>query len=799
MKKLIAGFMTALIALLTATSPVLAATSLGSYPSFLANPDGTLGAYVVVGSAANVADVVGAIDLATRLAEVGKSATTASCAGGAASINGITKNTIPTTFAYLDSYFPAAIRSFHYNKLSTGTFSWASSNYNYYDDISLGSSQIYTDHDFRTSGINGTQAIVVPTNSLKYEYVFQTALNLGSQDNGKGSVTAPEYSYPININLLGMPFQIVGIGANQVDMLSGSIGTTTATTPVVFGSYSVYSDLGSDATWARVIIKDASGNTVDTLVINQGSSKSSTAAGLTIKVTAVRALTDGTIVGTDLVVGATNAIEKVYPATCDTSGTGSNDYKFPGTTNWCIQASFASTGNVTVGDKIQVVYKPTSTTYIKQTDATPYLPLPNSYGNLGFVGTGFNYNTWTQLTFQPVSGVSGYWDTQMSGSSNSTVAASNLNGIEISATDATTGNPISSIVNGSNAFQRAYILFNYTLGSTSAANNNAQLPVMIGFWDSTNGRISVDPANPVYYSIMNITAAQSSYYFNFTISYSNGAAATDQQFLYVNVTNPVNATVVNGVNAIPSVFTTFKLGNPAKPNSLLFNYANSTAVWSSTVVPQFELGTSTTAAAADVQGYTTDSTSTSNLDSYGLTTQSVVTDAGDVLVTPSTYTGSANVVVNVPAQTLYTYLYVGMPTSGSTGGSTVSYESYPAIPITSAVAKLDSELTSVDKASKNLVAVGGPCVNTVAADALGVTYPACGASSTIPTDAALIKVVTSPYATGKVVLVVAGWEAANTRAATSVMQQYDTELAGVTASSVTVTGTVGSPTVTPVS
>jgi len=790
MKKLIAGFMTALIALLTATSPVLAAVQLGSYPSFLAAADGTLGAYVVVGSQANVQDVVGAIDLATRLDEVGKTATTAACAGSSAAVNGVSKDTVTIQQGYLDSFFPGTIRSFHYSKLATGTFSWASNTYDYYEDITLGSSQIYTSHDFGTTGINGTQSLVIPTNVLKYQYVFKKALNLGSKDDTKGTITAPEYSYPINIQLMGKPFQIVGLGVNQVDMLSGSIGTASATTPVVYGTYSVYSDLGSQGNWARVIIKDASGNTVDTLVINKGSDKSSSVSGLTIKVTAVNALQDGTIVGADLVIGPTNNIEKTYPSSCDISGTGTSDFRFPGEANWCIQASIAAIGNITVDDKIEVVYKPTTTSYIKSTDPTPALSLPNGYGMLGFVGNGFNYDSWSTLTFTPVVGKTAYWDRGMTGATNATLAASNLNGIEISSDVAGT------IVNGSgtvkNGYSKAYILFNYTLAS-------GDKPVMVGFWDSVNNRIAVDTIDANTYKVLKVSDI--SFAYNFSISYSNGASTTDKQYLYINVTNPDNSSTVNGVGTEGSYFATFKLGTATYTNAVMLNYENKTAnsSWTTTAAPEFRLLSTSTAQAKDVQAKSTDTSGTSQTVDVGTASQDVVTDAGSIIVSPNTYAGSDMVKVKVPAQALFAKLYIGSLASG-TAGSSASYTSYPSIPVVSAVAKLDTEVKAdATLRTKNLVAVGGPCVNQVAADALGVTYPACGASSTVPQGAALIKVVDSPYTegTGKSVLVVAGWEAVNTRTATSVLQQFDTKLAGVTASSVTVSGTVGAPTVTP--
>jgi hypothetical protein len=786
MKKLIAGFMTALMALLTVASPVLA-VPLGNYPDILAGADGTLDAYVVIGSDAAVADVVGAVDLASRLAEVGMATTTESCPGAAVSVDGISKDTVTIQRGYLDSFFPGAIRSFHYDKLDTSTFSWGGNSYDYYEDIYLGSSAIYTSHDFATSGINGTQTLVIPTNTLKYRYVFKKALDLGSKTATYGTIANPEYSYPINIQLLGQTFQIVGLGANQVKMLAGSVGTATATTPVVYEDYSVYSDLGSDNTWARVIIKDAAGNTVDTLVINEGSDKTSSAVDLTIKVTDVRALQDGTVVGADVVVGAVNAVEKTYPATCDISGTGTSDYKFPGETEWCIQAAnIQAAGNITVNDRIEVVYKPTSTKYIKQTDTTPYMALPNGFGNIGFVGSGWNYDTWTTLTFTPVTGRSAYWDDGMTGATNSTLAASNLNGIEIASSVP------GSIVNGTNGYDKAYILFNYTLA-------NGSYPVMVGFWDSVNGRIAVDTNSGPYIEYLDNTG-NTMWDFTFNISYSNGAATTDQQYLFVNVTAPGNttyniSTTVNGVGSGgASYFADFYLGRSGQyNNSVLINYVNKTATWTTSAAPEFRLFSTTSAEAKDVQAYTTAIAGNAAKNDIGVSSQSVVTDSGAIVVTPNTYSGSDIVKVQVPAQVLYANLFIG-ELGGTTGGGDVSYDSYPSVPITSAIAKLDTEMTAL-KTAKNVVLVGGPCINDLVAELANSGKFDYTCDTWPGRDFGLIQAIDDAFATGKVALVVAGTRAQDTRVATSALQMYDTILSGETAEMVEVTGTVGAPVV----
>ena len=107
------------------------------------------------------------------------------------------------------------------------------------------------------------------------------------------------------------------------------------------------------------------------------------------------------------------------------------------------------------------------------------------------------------------------------------------------------------------------------------------------------------------------------------------------------------------------------------------------------------------------------------------------------------------------------------------GTSTTSTE-YSSVTVNSvagqSVIKLDTEVT--DPASRNLILVGGPAVNRLTAQAMGLTYPTGGADSGIPEGAALIRLVENAFGGSNSALVVAGWDAEDTRAATSVLQNY---------------------------
>jgi hypothetical protein len=83
----------------------------------------------------------------------------------------------------------------------------------------------------------------------------------------------------------------------------------------------------------------------------------------------------------------------------------------------------------------------------------------------------------------------------------------------------------------------------------------------------------------------------------------------------------------------------------------------------------------------------------------------------------------------------------------------------------------DSEVATVE--GKNLIVVGGSCVNTVAQTLLGSTSKLCGEAFTANTGIGmgefLVNTYNNPYTTGKVATLVAGYEAADTEAAVNAL------------------------------
>jgi len=85
----------------------------------------------------------------------------------------------------------------------------------------------------------------------------------------------------------------------------------------------------------------------------------------------------------------------------------------------------------------------------------------------------------------------------------------------------------------------------------------------------------------------------------------------------------------------------------------------------------------------------------------------------------------------------------------------------------------DSEVSSVS--DKNLVVVGGSCINTVAAKMLGSDTPLCGEAFSAKTNVGagqyIVKVAASPYNANKVAMLVAGYNAADTQNAVAKVKE----------------------------
>jgi hypothetical protein len=765
-EKIIASLMVTLTTLMTLVYPVLAAVptlgTLASTPSTVLGKPAE-GFYIVIGKDAKAEDVAGAADIAVRLAEL--SYEEKNIPGVSAAVNGLERDDVGLNDALSVLPGSGVLKNFHYTGLKDSTFSWRGSNYDYHEDVNVAGVKMR--HEFAASNINGTEKMEFQTSGdVLYEYVFDKALS------GIGTATDPNYSYPVNVNLLGKPFALVGSSAaNELAVLQGSVcvddKAITDKVPCIYGKYYVYATVGGTnvlrvAVWEGS--KDTGSLVSEGTIMNVPNFINFDSLGISVRVTSVAALTEGTVIGANVIVGPIGSTLHTYKSSADVSSSDPTvTDRFSGETDWGIQVSgFTTAGTIPAGAKIQVVYKPTETVYKLEGDK---LSLPNNYGELGFEG--FNTDKFALIKITPVTSKAVY-------DSSDNLIASGLNGFEIySESPASSVGSASATSAATNWYTKGYLLFNET--GVPVANNGT---VMVGFYDDVKGRIigtttltsfAQNQSNTVTseYLAANMLAFSSNSYSEFTYPFRISYGGVGDTTFYLNFTIRSGTTT----NIVQSVVV----------SDVTMLYQNK-SVWTSANVPEFQLGAS---GASTEETEVTAVTEGGTADSIGKSVQNVVADSGIIVVSPSANGGSEIVRFKAPSKALKVKVYFG------TLGSTTTSQTYKAmVSVTSMVAKLDSDVSTLEKA-KNLIVVGGACANSVAADALNVTFktfPACAAG--ISSGTAIISLVASPYnATGKVVLVVAGYAAENTRAASSVVQQYSTLLAGVNKTSVVVTGT----------
>jgi len=128
---------------------------------------------------------------------------------------------------------------------------------------------------------------------------------------------------------------------------------------------------------------------------------------------------------------------------------------------------------------------------------------------------------------------------------------------------------------------------------------------------------------------------------------------------------------------------------------------------------------------------------------------------GTHVISDATDSDQTTVIISYPPTQIFSQIFVGE--AGSAVSSTVAASGSTQL---GDVLVKDSELSSVS--SKNLIIVGGSCINSAAADVLGGSY--CGASFTEQTGVGSGEFLIETFSRtgGKVAILVAGYEVADT-------------------------------------
>ena len=159
-------------------------------------------------------------------------------------------------------------------------------------------------------------------------------------------------------------------------------------------------------------------------------------------------------------------------------------------------------------------------------------------------------------------------------------------------------------------------------------------------------------------------------------------------------------------------------------------------------------------------------------------------------------TTSMSATLKYPDSFSYANVFVlGPEGSVSTGGAAGQVETEKVLPITADVVKLDSEVTSTDKSGKDLVLLGGPCINTLVSSLADDGKFPYACADWPGRDFGRVEIVEDAFVSGKMALVIAGTRAQDTDLAARVVQlgfpgASDDVKDGT---STEITGTVSSP------
>lgn len=683
--KILAAVMTALLV----ASPLALAATLGQYPTYLFKAH-ALDAYVVVGSAASPADVVGAVDLATRLA--GESYEEVSATASDAT-SGATSEEIPLGETIAGgSKLDSTLKQFKLSGLKDSSISFQDDTYDFHDEIILASNSgsgntldVETSLSASDDDYGSNVYLEATKDSLKYALVFDESINMST-------ATTDE---PLEIDFLGKTLVVesvtdadtftVRVGDQYTLNIDESVKVLgkTVTLKNVFSTGSVLIDVdGVSATVARNTQKTVNGIKVKPTDYGYSDTKEERVAVMLIGEETTKSYSDGDpYIGEDK--NSPNWIWNLAGLT-STSPTLQIENDF-------VKDDFADTP-VTVAGCYQ---------------------FPTAYAKVCV--DSLTVSTYQAYEMKIDTGVDLSDAGATYGTSNTVLT--------ITSPGADEG--LAVTVGGTNKTDTVY-LKSHTDGN-----------VAVFYVDTNNdvkwaGNLSLDTA---YQEVAQINY-QDTKGGDVTIDIRNVSAITGNYAMYVNVTNTVTAN-----DNIRSTWVTA---------SGVFDH----------------LGTNADDSDSDELAWGLTPTS------IGTKTKDLRTLYGIIVKNPDTNGAADKVSLSMPADQVKAKVVVYGPggSSTTTSGNTIK----KVVPVTTPVAKLDTEITDAATTGKNLVLVGGPAVNRLTAQAMGLSYPTFGGSGSLPfaEGEGYIAVKDGVFQTGKVVVIVAGWEAAQTRMATTLLQQY---------------------------
>lgn len=696
-EKLIAVLLTAL----TVLSPLAtAAVSLGNYPTFLFK-NHNLDAYVVVGADAKPADVVGAVDLAVRLA--GESYTLVSATGGSSVAGGTTQDITLGNPIAGGTGLDTTLKKYKVSGLQSSSLSFADDTFTYHDEIRLSSTANYLDVETSlTKNIEEKYAsdvyLEAEKKAIGYYFVFDKSVQVNKSTSDS----------PLELTFLGKDLTIesvsdaatftVRVGDQYTLSVDGTVKVLgkTVTLKNVFSSQSVLVDVdGVTATISKGSTKTVNGIKVKPIDSAYSDTKTERVAVL--------------LIGSETTKSYTNNDPYIGENTDNP--------------NWIWNlAGLTTSGSPTIGIQNNFVHKGYTQTPIKVGGCYNF---PNDYAKVCL--DSLTVTDTQDYTFRV----------------DSSIDLSNV-----------AGSPSSAKVLVITAGDKE------ALQTTNGSTRTGTIYLLA---DKTNNKIAV------YYIDVSSKVQWAG-------NLSLGAGT-----VYANISS-VNYKDTKGDDMLVQVAGNITLNDTVwmkVPNSVVAS-DDLVMYWTLSGGAFDHLGT-TTAKSEDVELAWAGTT-------IGTRQYELRTRYGTIVRTPDSNGASDRVVLGIPADQVKARVFVYGP--GASSSTTPSGSIEQVVPISTAVAKLDTEVDPATVGKTGLVLVGGPGVNRLTAQAMGLTYPTYGSSGKLPfaSGEGYIAVFDGVFTSGQTVIVVAGWEADQTRMATSLLQQFDTfasELGNNTAVKVT--------------
>ncbi len=305
-----------------------------------------------------------------------------------------------------------------------------------------------------------------------------------------------------------------------------------------------------------------------------------------------------------------------------------------------------------------------------------------------------------------------------------------------------------------------------TIETSKGANLAFYEPITINLtaWDGTNGLLGSNVVVPDGDGYTNVALANAGGLHNFTVGSSlaiNTTAADGASSATATVgTLTLNFTSTGSINQT-KVYVMDSGAVISRPGIILFEEKDEADVYNTLIVETSGAGVSDTGVSVSEASFSWNSDNDMKGNAYGSTGFQTETNDkiyqkmdqwGTMVETDQSDSDQYSMTISYPEVQTTAMIYVDSLAEGSTSGSLGN------------VRVTDAELASSGMSEKNLIVVGGSCVNSAASTLL--SNAGCGASWTAATGAGsgewIIQTFANPWASSKIATLVAGWEQGDT-------------------------------------